>query len=146
MKKRLNLDGPVPCRYCGGAFTWVEQEREPGEPSRWSGRCACGCGHDDAPEVPTWRVWARGDQRVAALVQELGDRSWALRIAELRVDALDEDAAQLGAHVRALLALVYEGVLVASAEHADRADHVVELLEELEELEGYVGFDAEGTA
>ncbi len=140
---RLNLDGPVPCRYCGGVFTWVEQEREPGDPQRWDGRCACGCGHDDVPEVPTWRTWAHGDQRVAALVKALGDRSCALRQAELRVSALDDDAAQLGAHVRALLALVYDGVLVASVEHADRADEIVELLEQLED---YVGFDAEGEA
>jgi hypothetical protein len=67
----LDLDGPVPCRYCGGAFVWVEQERDPGGPPRWDGRCACGCGHDDAPEVPTWRTWARGDERVRAVVAEV---------------------------------------------------------------------------
>lgn len=67
----LDLDGPVPCRYCGGVLAWVEQERDPGEPPRWDGRCACGCGHDDAPEVPTWRTWARGDERVRAVVAEV---------------------------------------------------------------------------
>ena len=81
----IDLDGPVPCRYCGGALTWVEQEREPGKPPRWDGRCACGCIHDDAPEVPTWRTWAQGDQRI-----------------------------------RALLALVYDGVLAAGMD-AERA-------------------------
>lgn len=139
----LNLDGPVPCRYCGGAFTWVEQEREPGEPQRWDGRCACGCGHDDAPEVPTWRTWARGDQRVRAVLHQLAHHQSEQGRAEQRVAELEQDAANLGAHVRALLALVYDGVLVACVEHTERAEEIVELLEALED---YVGFDAEGEA
>jgi hypothetical protein len=137
---RLNLDGPVPCRFCGGTFQW-RREREPAEPGdstyTWSGLCPCGCEWNElaTPEVPTWRSYAEDDRAVAALVAEverlqllLGHQQFDLRMAQLRVLALEEDGAELGAYVRALLALVDGGVLVTPVQHAARADEVTEVL------------------
>ena len=125
---RLNLDGPVPCRQCGGVFTWREQEGELGEPPAWDGSCACGCEHNGVTELPSWRVLAQGDRRVDMLVTEV-DRiqGHAALLEALRTRELGE-AAQLGEAVRALLQLVGEHVLVTPTQHAARADEVVELL------------------
>lgn len=67
----LDLDGPLPCSDCGGAFTWTEWPEE-GEPSMWSGRCACGVEWNDRPAIPTWRNC--GDANIRALVAEIERR------------------------------------------------------------------------
>lgn len=130
---RLNLDGPVPCRFCGGTFQW-RREREPAEPGdstyTWSGLCPCGCEWNElaTPEVPTWRSYAEDDRAVAALVAEVERlQGHAALLEALRTRELAE-AAQLGEAVRALLQLVGEHVLVTPTQHAERAEEVVELL------------------
>ena len=128
---RLNLDGPVPCRFCGGAFLWRQHEAdEPGDPRTWHGLCACGCEWNElaTPEVPTWRSYAEDGRAVAALVAEVERlQGHAALLEALRTRELGE-AAQLGEAVRALLQLVGEHVLVTPTQYAERADEVVELL------------------
>jgi hypothetical protein len=135
----LNLDGPVPCRFCGGAFAWLEYRAdEPSEPRTWSGLCACGCEWDEVPatEPPTWRTYANDDRAVAALVAEVERlQGHAALLEALRTRELGE-AAQLGEAVRALLQLVGEHVLVTPTQYAERADEVVELLGMLVALVG----------
>lgn len=128
-------------------MSWVQQESEPGECPKWDGRCACGCGHDDAPEVPTWRTWSRGDQRVRELTQHIEFQRAQLDKLKTDAAARDQRDAELGAHVRALLALIYDGVLVGTVTtEEDPEEEAHDILELLEALEGYVGFDSEGEA
>jgi hypothetical protein len=139
MKERLNLDGPVPCRYCGGEFQWLEYRTdEPSEPRTWNGLCPCGVEWDElvATEPPTWRTYAKDDCAVAALVAEVDHLQGQTALLEaLRVRELGE-AAQLGEAVRALLRLVGEYVLVTPPEQAQRAGEVLELLGLLVSLVG----------
>lgn len=109
-------------------FTWREQERDEGHPRTWDGSCACGCEHNGVTELPSWRVLAQGDRRVAMLVTEVERlQGHAALLEALRTRELGE-AAQLGEAVRALLQLVGDYVLVTPPEHAERAGEVVELL------------------
>lgn len=80
-----------------------------------------------------WQAAYRQD--VTALIEEverlqglLGHQQFDLRMARLRVLALEEDGAELGAYVRALLGLVAEQVLVTPLQHLHRADEVAEVL------------------
>jgi hypothetical protein len=109
-------------------FTWREQECDEGQPRTWDGSCACGCELNGVTELPSWRVLAQGDRRVAMLVAEVERlQEHTALLDALRTRELGE-AAQLGEAVRALLQLVGEHVLVTPTQHAERAEEVVELL------------------
>lgn len=68
----LDIDGPAPCRFCGGAFEWSSEPDEAGLRT-WTGVCKCGCEWElmrsDAP--PTWRDYAGEDRCVLALLGEV---------------------------------------------------------------------------
>jgi hypothetical protein len=94
----------------------------------------------------TWSVFA---QRVVAEREEarehvrqmsllLKDQATELQIATMRAQMLEDESDEVDAHVRALLRLVNEYVLVTPMEHAGRAEEVTALLEA---LEAYCGCD-----
>ena len=71
----LNMDSPVPCRFCGGAFEWHPTDSgDPGTEHWLDGLCGtCGAEWLEVPSgtPPTFRWYAEDDRAVAALVAEI---------------------------------------------------------------------------
>lgn len=68
----VNLDGPAPCRFCGGAFDWSSKVNDDGT-TTWSGVCKCGCLWEMTGEREriTWRGYTAHDECMRALIVEL---------------------------------------------------------------------------
>lgn len=64
-------DACPPCPDCGGAYT-VTAWPDDGEGPMWSAECAsCHYEWTDLTEPPSWRMLAKGNRQIAALVEAL---------------------------------------------------------------------------
>lgn len=67
----FSLDACPPCPDCGGAYA-VTAWPDDGEGPMWSAECAsCHYEWTDLTEPPSWRMLAKGNRQIAALVEAL---------------------------------------------------------------------------